>query len=397
MADKAEAGVDYKKGNKKLGKLIKKNLESFTYTDVASGKSDSISATVANLDMEWMGDNMPPKGAEITMTIVPKYWGSTKAFECGTFIIDDISFSGRPLTCNIGGVSTPTMQDFKSEPRTKTWEKATLKDIASKLGHAAGINVYYEGDSIQIKEYEQNNQTDSAFLYSLCEKYGMAMKVYNKKLVIFDPVKYEAKAAVRKIKEKEMIKWSYNTTIEGTYTGVSLKWTDPDKDSITVTQGEKGRMYSVNIQATSKYDAELQAAAMVNEANRKIETIDFTIPGNYPLSAAQCIRINGLKNADGKYYIDSIKHSVGTGGYTMQIQAHKVQSPIKVNITQKEKEEEKAKQKATEKKQTSGIRRPEKDETVTVNGNTVTTEEYVLSRSAKIAKEVQKNHVRYMD
>ena len=337
MAGKTKVGVEYKKGNKKLGKLIEKNLESFTYTDVASGQSDSINISMANIDMEWMGENMPPRGAEITMQIAPKYWENAKTFECGAFIIDDISFSGRPLSCTIGGVSTPTMQDFKSEPRTKTWEKAVLKDVASKIGKAAGVNVYYEGDSIQIEECEQNSQTDSAFLYSLCDKYGMAMKVYNKRIVIFDPVKYEAKGAVKTFKEKEMTKWSFNTTVEGTYTGVTLKWTDPDKDSITVTAGEKGRMYSLNIQASSKYDAELQAAAKVNEANRKIETIDFTVPGDCLITASQCIRIKGLKNADGKYYVDSVKHSVGSSGYTMQIQAHKVQTPIKVNITETEK------------------------------------------------------------
>lgn len=52
----------------------------------------------------------------------------------------------------------------------------------------------YEAAAIQIQEMEQNNQTDSAFLYALCEKYGLGMKVYNHKIVILDIVSYEEKS-----------------------------------------------------------------------------------------------------------------------------------------------------------------------------------------------------------
>ena len=344
MAKKNSIDVAYTNSGEPLGKLIGDNLESLSYTDVASGKSDSVSLTVANIDKEWITDYMPTKGATVRVRIVPKDWEKATEFDCGTFLIDDISFNGSPLTCTLGGVSTPCNQDFKSNPCNRTWEKATLQEIAVKIGKAAGVQVYYEGDQIQIKELEQNNETDSAFLYSLCEKYGMAMKVYNGKIVIFDPVKYEAKDSVRVISEKEMTKWTYNTTVEGTYTGVTLKWnnadkkrTDPDR-KVVVTMGEKGRMYSFNSQVTSRYDAELQAAAKVNEANRKAETMSATVPGEYGLSASQCVQITDLGKLNGKYYIDSVKHSVTGSGYTTQLSLHKVQKPIKADVTQAEKE-----------------------------------------------------------
>ena len=175
---------------------------------------------------------------------------------------------------------------------------------------------------------EQNKQPDSAFLYALCEKYGLAMKVYNKKIVIFDIVSYEAKKEVLTINEKDMLNWSYNTTIDGTYTGVKLSYTDPDSDkTISVKVGSGSRWYEMDSQASSKYDAELQATAKVNAANREIETMTITIRANTNLVASQCVKITGLGNANGKYYIDKIKHSVGNG-YTMQLTLHKVQSAI---------------------------------------------------------------------
>lgn len=326
------------KANSGLGAKIAGHATGFTYTDVASGQSDSVSITMHDIDKEWIGSLMPKRGASLGAKLQLINWNKeerTDTFNCGTFILDDISFSGRPLSCVLGGVSVPIMDDFKSLPRTKTWEKTTVKDIASEIAGRAGVSLHYEAGSVQIAEMEQNKQTDSAFLYSLCEKYGLAMKVYNHKIVIFDIVAYEEKGAILTLKETDMLSWSYNTTVEGTYTGVDLNYTDPDiEDPISVTMGSAGRMYSVNTQASSRYDAELQAAAKVNDANRNIETMDVTIRANIKIVASHCINISGLGKADGKYYIDKVKHSVGSG-YKMQLTLHKVQKPIKVTAPAK--------------------------------------------------------------
>lgn len=318
--------------NPRLGTKIAEQTTAFSYTDVASGQSDSVSITLQDIGKEWMGKLMPKRGASLGAKILLTNWGSREGkdtFDCGTFVLDDISFSGRPLSCVLGGVSVPAMDDFKSLPVTNTWEKTTVQDIASQIAGKAGVALYYDADTIQIAEIEQNKQTDSAFLYSLCEKYGLAMKVYNHKIVIFDIVRYEEKGAVLTIKETDTISWSFNTTIDGTYTGVNLDYTDPDiEDPIKVTMGSQGRMYAINTQASSRYDAELQAAAKVNAANRGIQTMEVTIRANTKIVASHCLMISGFGEFDGKYYVDKIKHSLGKG-YTMQLSIHKVQTAIK--------------------------------------------------------------------
>ena len=45
--------------------------------------------------------------------------------------------------------------------------------------------------------------------------------------------------------------------------------------------------------------------------------------GNASLYAGQCIKIKGLAGLDGKYYIDKVKHTLGSG-YTMQLDLSKV-------------------------------------------------------------------------
>lgn len=320
--------------NPELGKLIGKSTTAFTYTDIASGKSDSVSVTMFDIDKGWLGSRKPKKGAEFGAKIGINNWereNSSSTFDCGNFILDDISFSGRPLTCVLGAVSVPANDDFKSLPKTVTWEKTTIQDIASKAAQAAGVALVYDAPTIQIDEIEQSDQTDSAFLYSLCEKYGLGMKVYNHKIVIFDKVKYEEKGTVGTLKEVGCLSWSVNETIDGTYTGVSLNYTNPDiEDPIKVTMGSGGRMYAMNVQANSQYDAELQAAAKANEANRKIQTMTITMAGNPNIVATQCVDVSGFGSYDSKYYVDSVKHSIGSSGYRTTITLHKVQPAIKV-------------------------------------------------------------------
>lgn len=320
--------------NPALGGLIADFASAFTYTDVASGKSDSASITMHDIDKEWMSKRKPKKGAGLGAKIKINNWekeNTSTVFDCGKFIVDDISFSGRPISCVLGVVSVPVNDSFKTLPKTKTWEKTTIRDIASEISKSAGVSLAYDAGSVKIEEIEQSNQTDSAFMYSLCEKYGLGMKVYNHKIVIFDIVSYEEKKAVDTISEKEMISWDVNETIDGTYTGVSLNYTNPDlEDPINVTMGSDGRMYALNVQANSQYDAELQAAAKANDANRKIQTLTVTVSGKQKFVATQCVNISGLGSYDGKYYVDSMKHSIGKSGYRIQITLHKIQKAIKV-------------------------------------------------------------------
>lgn len=319
-----------KQSKTNLGDRIASQASAFTYTDVASGQSDSVSISMHDVGKTWLRKYMPKKGAEIKARIILKRWDKEKSFTCGYFTLDDISFSGRPLSCVLGGVSVPVNDDFKSFQRSKTYEKTTVKDIAQQIAKRAGVKLYYKANSIKIAEKEQSKQTDSAFLYSICADYGLAMKVYSKKIIIFDITAAEKSKPVRTIQEKQILSWNYNSTIDGTYTGVKLEYTNPDSDKkISVTLGSKGRMYSMNTQASSQYDAELMAAAKVNEANRSIETMEITMLADADLCASQCVKIKNFGKISGKYYIDKITHNLGGSGYVMTLSMHKVQKPIK--------------------------------------------------------------------
>lgn len=320
---KVSLDISYK-GNK-LDEKIQERITGFSYTDVASGASDSISLSVENIDKKWLNEWFPEKGASMTPKIIIKNWeksGKKRTFKCGSFILDDFSFNGRPMAGSIGAVSIPANTGFKSTKKSKTWEDVTIEQIAEKIAAAAGLKLYYSAPSVKLDEVEQSTEPDSSFLYSLCEKYGLAMKVYNNKIVIFDEAAYEQKQRITTIDEKDMSDWRYNSTIEGTYTGVKLSYTSPSTNkTVTVTVGTTERLYEYSAKASSKYDAELQAKAKLRSENKKAKTLEIKIEANADIIASGIIQVTGLGKANGLYYVDKVKHNIGSG-YTMNVSMH---------------------------------------------------------------------------
>lgn len=329
FARSSKLSVSYK--GSKLDQEISSQASSFSYTDVASGTSDTIDITIYNANKNWMNKWLPTKGDKITPSVILNNWtkeGVTNTIKCGSFVIDDLSFSGRPLIFSLAGVSMPANEDFKATKKTNTYEDVTIKEIASKIAKAAGIKMVYDAPTVKIAEIEQSNTPDSTFLYSLCESYGLAMKVYNEKLVIFEEAKYEAKKVVATIDETDMISWNYNSTIDGTYTGATVSYTIPDTEkTVTMTVGKKGRMYEASMQVSSEYDAELKASALVNKANKGAVSLEVKIMANPKIIASSTVQITGLGKLSGKYYVDSVKHSLGNG-YTMTLSLHLIQKRI---------------------------------------------------------------------
>ena len=61
MSNPRKVTADFKFNGKWLGKSLKDYLQSVTYTDVASGKSDQLDIVLQNIQMDWLGKRYPKK------------------------------------------------------------------------------------------------------------------------------------------------------------------------------------------------------------------------------------------------------------------------------------------------------------------------------------------------
>lgn len=308
---------------------IKGSLKTFSYMDFASGETDSISISLQDRERRWMGSWAPKKGDHVSSSVLFNDWdgeGDSWEMYCGTFEVDDIEMSGPPASCTISAASIPRSEAFNEEERTKNWEEITVREIALEIASRAGISLYYEAEDIPVKSMEQDQQTDCKFLYSVCEKYGLAMKVFAEKIVIFDEAAYEAAAPAAELKFSDFSRYGYKSKLEGTYTGAKIAYSDPGTgETHMVTVGGGNRIKEINEEADSAADAQRKAVSALNNANKGDTTFSGTVRARRELIASRCVSISGFGVMDGIYYLDKVVTKVGGGGASVQsFDAHRV-------------------------------------------------------------------------
>lgn len=335
---------------KDISDEITHHMEEVTYTDVASGESDSVSVKLEDRDKTWMDAWYPQKGDRMVISTVFCNWYAQEdrfSFNLGSFQVDDISFRGRPISATIGGAAMPQDNGFNHENKTRTWENTTVQQIGQEIAAAAGISLLYIADSISIKAIEQTNQTDCKFLYSLAESYGLAMKVFADRVVIYEEERREIETPMMTLWESDLLDWSYNTTLAGTYTGAVFSFTDPDDEKeYNVQIGGGDRILNINVTADNIYDAELKGIARLNNENKKATTMSVNIMANPYVVAAITVQIEGLGKLSGKYFVEKVKTKIsGSGASTQALTMRKIVPRIKnvsVKAVEEAKEEEKA-------------------------------------------------------
>mgnify|MGYP007003801988 CR=1 FL=1 len=276
---------------------------SATYTDPASGEADSLDLSLHDRDRQWIGPWLPQAGDTLSAVIRLTDWdraGDNRALPCGSFILDKFDFSGWPVAGNISGVSVPADSAFRETQRTRTWENI-------------------------IKSEEQSEKTDCDFYMGLCETYGLAMKVYAQKIVVYDREAYKARPPVATLTPDMLLSWSWSSRLTGTYTGGEYAYTDPSTEKeVKVQVGGGPRILKKSGRVDSQADAERKLWAAIHHANHGSTKLSLSMRGTASLVASQCVMVAELGRLGGKYFIDSITHHIG-GGYTMDLELSRVE------------------------------------------------------------------------
>lgn len=331
VARHASPQIDYN------GKAVKADFTAdtsgMTYTDPASGESDSLSVTLADADRRWTAAWFPVKGDAIAAKIALSDWtadGDNREIDCGTFVLSGFSMQGAPGTVSLEAVAQPVDLSWSTTERSKTWEKITVQEIAADMAGRAGLALTYDAEEIKLDAVEQNKKSDSAFLQELCDKYGLQLKVYAKKLILYDREAYKSKPAVATIPIEDVAAgWTYNTDLVGSYTGGTIAYTDPktEKDIVYKLNETSPRLLEVTEKADSAADAERRLKSAIEKANHGLTTLAVTLMGGrYDVYAGQCVEMTGFGRLSGKYYVDKATHELSTSGYTVQLELALVSS-----------------------------------------------------------------------
>lgn len=315
---------------------ITKDLLSFEYVDNASGESDSVSLSLKDEKHTWLKDWFPAKGDKIFPTIITKNWngpGDTNVLPCGSFIIDEPEYSGRPSTFTLNGISSPINKDFKDTPKSKTWRNINLKAMAGDIAGRAGLKLQFLSSNNSLyKAKEQSETTDSSFISSLCEDEGLSMKITDEKLIIFDEEEFEKKNSIKTYKEKNgnVLSYNFKTQLSDTgYTGIKVKYYDNKKEKLieyihkTNVENTEEKLYTVNKRVENKAQAIRVAEKTARKLNKKETIATLTVAGNLELLGGVNIELEEFGAFSGKYSIKKATHNIGEG-YTTSLELLKV-------------------------------------------------------------------------
>lgn len=325
---------------KNISSSLAPYLKSLTVTDNMGGVADDLQITLEDREALWQGLWLPEIGATLDVSIICENWPELlgTVYRLGLFEIDEITSSGPPSEVQIKAVSVPDDNKLRGVERTRSWEKAELKRIANDIAAGAALTLAYEPDyNPIIDRAEQSEESDLNFLHELLRDHGLALKIFDKKLVIFDEADYEAAeptATIYKPQQasdtgtafeiKAVKSYSLKSKLRDIYKACHVKYQDGKSKekieaSFTDPQKNSGKTLEVNEQAKTQADAERLAKKRLRAKNCQEVTGSFSLLGNPLLLAANTVALNGFGAYDATYVITRATHSIG-GGFTTDIE-----------------------------------------------------------------------------
>lgn len=333
--------VIIKYNNKDISVDISKYLKIISYTDNLSGEADDLQITLEDKAGLWQSTWIPEKGALLDVMLQQKYWQTLSALpqslRLGLFEIDEITSSGYPSEVQIKAVSVPDNNTLRGTERSRSWEKAKLQVIANDIASAAGMSLFWDTEENPVLDrVEQTEQSDLSFLYAICKDKGLALKISDKKIIVFDEAKYEAeKAKITIVKPGTVYKkesgmkylfvgtgYSLRTKIRDIYAACRVSYQQgSSKSNIEETYtvaGKKGKTLQVNEQVESVAEALNLAKKRLREKNKDEVTGSLNMLGNFVLLSGVTVNLLGFGAFDDKYLITRASHDIGSG-YTTNI------------------------------------------------------------------------------
>lgn len=257
----------------------------------------------------------------------------------GLFAIDSIDGHMPPSEISLKAVSVPDDAELRGIDRTRSWEKAELKTIAGDVAAGASMELVFDSsENPVIDRVEQTEQSDLSFLLKLCEDHGLALKICNKQVVIFDETEYEkAEPQIHIVKPGTVYTaeegavyiaaitgYSFHAVTRDIYKACHVKYENSDtgetiEATFTDPNKEEGKTLEVNEQVETLAEAEKLAKKKLREKNKDEWTMTVDSLGNLNLMAAVTVAVEGFGKFDGNYIIVSAHHDIG-GGYTTSVE-----------------------------------------------------------------------------
>jgi phage protein D len=295
--------------------LIKDRLISLQLTDLTGLQSDECEIRLDDRDDRIA---FPRKGALMRISLG---WEGQGLSFMGNYTVDEIEFSGPPLTLVIRGKQAE-MAGLAKNPRQHAWENVSLSQIIHEV---AARNPWQAVCSITttVPRADQVGESDLNFLTRLARQYNATATLKDRKLVVLP--RADGKTASDKrlpvISLSPTEETSYRLTFldrgsvgavktqaHDTKTGkkIDIVIPNPDAPAGSSSATHTDRHIYPNPSATKA-----AAKAKLADMNRRTASGQLELRGRADLAAEKSVELQGFKQeVDGIYLIESVTHQL---------------------------------------------------------------------------------------
>ncbi len=268
--------------------------------DSAGGQLDSVEVVFSDPEGLWSGWD-PQLGDSIRLV--------KDGFDSGECFVDQRG--QRQGLYILRGLSAP--EGVKAR-RSRSWEKITLLQLAGDVAAAHGLTLSLYGIQDQTYDWvDQTGQGDLEFLASRCALEGVAVKVNNRKLILYNEASFEATAPARTIRRGDFCREleflddqsGFCSGYVVSYGNVSGEFMVPGGTGPVVSWGD--------LYVTSIGEAQRFAKGLARRANRRARMLAGTILLDLTLAGGSMVRVAGVGTADGLYMVDEAEHLLTEG------------------------------------------------------------------------------------
>lgn len=312
---------------------LEEYLTNFSFED-NEGTADTIQIDLQDKFGKWHGPWLPNKNDKVSAVIEifnDKGDGKTERLDCGTFFVDDSSFSGPPDAVSVKAIAIPVAKGGKDEKNTRVWENASLSQIAGDVAVSAGLALIYDASDYYYDRVAQSQETDLSFIKKRALKEGVAIKITSEYLILYSQKKREETRPILMLeKGKNDIKsysFKHNSNGKG-YKKIEISYFDSGKKknlkyTYNVPGIDEGPTFKSNERAKNIGEAKRFATNIAREKNKGEKTATFNLKGNPKMLVGYVVEVKGYGKFDGRYFIQKSNHQV-TGGYETKVDLREV-------------------------------------------------------------------------
>ncbi|MEA9586399.1 phage late control D family protein [Xanthomonas sp. WHRI 10064A] len=306
-----------------LTERIAPRLLDLTLTECRGGEADQLDLRIHDHDGKIA---LPKRGVRLSVALG---WKDTGLVEKGTFIVDEVEYSGAPDVITVRARSADLTADMRTR-RERSWHNTTLGAVLNTLAGEHGLTprVAEVLARTKLPHLDQANESDMNLLTRLGQRFD-AVATFKAGALLFAPIGAGTTASGKPLPTVTLTRSDgdqhrYSVADRDAYSGVRAYWVDKGKarrQSVLVGTDDNAKRLRESY--ADEATARQHAHAELERVKRGVAKFDYTLAiGRPDIFPEQRVRLARFKTEVDlqDWLVAKATHRLGDGGLRTQLE-----------------------------------------------------------------------------